>query len=134
MAGNTKLRGFTPDGKVQLERWGSSIIVEVSKDSLTHLRDACFTQLPKKPPKQTKLIGDMDTKYDSNCGRVNVSMTPHIASLLSEFLSDMLKELDEPSISLTVITTLSELNESLLQAVEKHKEYISIDEPGVKNG
>jgi hypothetical protein len=82
MAGNTKFIGFSPDGMVQLERWGGKAMIEISKESLNALRAACYNGLPKNPPAQLHSTGT-HVEYDEERGRVEILLDPEKALQLA---------------------------------------------------
>ena len=121
MAGNTKLTGFGADGMVVLERWGGEAHVEVSKDSLKALRQACHQGLPKKPPPH--LARSLDANYNYQTGDVNIRLHASQAS-------ELILELNEAGLSSSVAAELVPLLE---HSVEAHTTYMNAeDEPGVE--
>jgi len=126
MAGNTKFMGFTPDGKVQLERWKGKAIVDVSPESLSALRTACYQELPKQPDQRRRDdLDEFNAHYDDNVGRVVVDMDPeaakYLASQLAFFRDSEVVERVEPWVH------------SLNEAVQAHHDYHNKEgEPGVE--
>lgn len=87
MAGNTKLIGFTPDGKVQLERWGIKVVVKVSERSLMFMRNACYQQLPSKPQQRKRDdLDDFNVQYDTDVGRIRLDLDVQTAEALAKRL------------------------------------------------
>jgi len=126
MAGNTKFMGFTPDGKVQLERWGGKSTVAVSPESLSALRVACYSELPKGPQQRRRDdLDDFHVGYDEQVGRVRVDMDPATAAYLAdrlEFFRD-----DE------VVEKIAPWANDLRVAVQAHHDYHNTDgEPGIE--
>ena len=122
MAGNTKLLGFSPDGKVQLERWGGKASVSISADSLDALRRVCSTELPMVSD-MTHRLSDVTVGYSGQFGRVSIEMTPALARELASSLGD-----DDHGLS----EDLREMVPLLYKAAKDHEEYISAhDEPGL---
>ena len=128
MAGNTKLMGFTPDGKVQLERWGVKVPIFVSPDSLDSIRRACYTLLPKKPSQRGRDDLECSIYYDEHVGRVHLVMDVESAAGLAECLERYaqcfpLGEMYEKALS---------WSPRLKSAVEAHHDYHNTNrEPGV---
>lgn len=123
MAGNTKLMGFTPEGKVQLERWGGTATVMVSPESVAALRNACYSELPKKPGGKS----DLDVchvSYDEHVGRVHVELDIDSAALLADCL--------ESSSGFEKYEELESWSGRLKKAIQAHYDYHNREgEPGV---
>lgn len=79
MAGNTKLLGFTPNGKLTLSRWGKDVIIDVSPGSLSAIREACTSKLPIKPRDQLRTLS-FNAEYDESIGSVELRLSPDVAA------------------------------------------------------
>ncbi len=121
MAGNTKLIGFTPSGDVQLERWGEVATVVVSQDSLRSLREACFDDLPKRPPRREEHLSGVAVSYSKQLGIINMEMAPDQATELMGILTTC-----EVKPFPTVVARLE-------KCVKEHLDYTDIGEPGVED-
>lgn len=123
MAGNTKLKGFTPEGKVQLERWGSKTLVVVSGGSLEALRKACYEDLPKKPDQGNDACID-HIYYDEHLGSVRMVLGIESASYLADCL--------ESVAPFEGYENMGGWSTRLRKAVQDHYDYHNRDgEPGV---
>lgn len=129
MAGNTKLMGFTPDGKVQLERWGTKITIFVSPDSLDSIRRACYTELPKKPSqKERDGFDECSIHYDEYVGRVHMVLDIESAAGLADALDRGCSPLGSDDVHEKVSNWASRLRSS----VKTHHDYHNTEgEPGV---
>jgi len=85
MAGNTKLMGFLPGNAIQIERWGESVAVSLSKESMLSLRSGAL-ELPTTPPEQKDDDDSFKVHYDERVGRVHVDMDPEEARVLVAIL------------------------------------------------
>jgi len=131
MAGNTKLMGFTPEGKVQLERWGCKAVVSVSPDSLSALRRACYTELPKKPTQRRRDdISGWDVSYDEQVGRILLDLDVEKATILADLVAYRAAHSEELTDDLAEM--LSCWASNLMSSVQAHHDYLNKDgEPGV---
>jgi len=124
MAGNTKLMGFAPNGKIQLERWGKSVEVKISNNSMKLIRDICTSELPTHPPDPPGGLSDANAGYNSAMGRVFIELTPRLAEEVASILDDMRTIIQNDA-------TL-ELPGQIRRAVVAHKEFVNRDEPGLQ--
>lgn len=124
MAGNTKLLGFGVENSVTLERWGEQEQVEISQDSWKALQSACASGLPRKPPAQKNWKDDFNASYDEDVGRVRVDLDVQTAGEIADALSFFRDE--------EVETKLTPWIRSLRKAVQAHKDYHDLSEPGVE--
>ena len=87
MAGNTKLMGFTPQGEIELERWGDRTKVYISEKSLYAIRKACYAVLPKKPkePVTPANLKEIHVEYDETTGRIKANFSIGAAERLVDY-------------------------------------------------
>lgn len=137
MSGNTKLRGFAPDGMVVLERWGGEANVEVSPESLEALREACTNGLPVKPSalSPTDHLDDFATGYDTQSGRVKVDLdsgvVPDVIAMFESYIEEYTGLKDE--VDVRRVEQAREWMGALKKALQDKKNFLDLNEPGMKD-
>lgn len=127
MAGNTKLVGFDVTGRrIKLRRWGGEQMVEVSPGSVEAIRKACTYDLPRKPlPHHTGLF-ELSVQYDESFGQAVVRMNRAVLERLIGYLRNNPEKETE-----FLKHHFVEMIEGLEQALEDHRNYTDVDEPGL---
>jgi hypothetical protein len=127
MAGNTKLIGFdVKSSKIKLRRWGEDVMVKVSPESVEAIRKVCTYDLPRKPlPHHTGLF-ELQVQYDESFGQAVVRMNPAVLERLIGYLRSTPEKEAE-----FLNHHFVELVGGLDQALEDHRNYTDVDEPGL---
>jgi hypothetical protein len=126
MAGNTKFIGFLSDNRIQLERWGSKVLVLLSPESIDSLRVAVQRDLPPKPYQgRADHLSDMKVEYDTSVGRAVANMDIATAAYLSDLLEVMVKN------DVQAMDKVKPWVEELRAVVQAHADFHNTKEPGV---
>ena len=137
MAGNTKLKGFAPDGMIVLERWGGEAHVEVSSDSLEAIRKACIDGLPKKPSelRPTDHLDDFNAGYDIHDGRAKVDVDTGVLEDLIAMFDSYVEEYTgvsgEPETRR--LEQAQEWTGALKKVLQDKKNFLDLNEPGIRD-
>ena len=134
MAGNTKLKGFSPDNKIVLERWGGEEEVAVSAESLEAIRVACTDKLPAKPSElhPTDHLEDFHSWYDTYDGRAKVVMdTAVLPDLIAMFESYVEEYTGFSGVREKRVAQAREWAAALKQVQQDKKNFLDLNEPGV---
>lgn len=123
MSGNTKFTGFLSGNRVQLERWGVQVVVQLDPGAVEALRKACFYDLPGNIAQRgTTFPTDFRAVYDADEQRVHVDLSPEAAAFLGNLLVDVNKSAPQ-------VQPVLQWSEDLKSAVQLHE---ASSEPGVK--
>lgn len=128
MAGNTKLRGFLDNDQIQLERWGTVITVQLNPTAIMALRQACFNELPVRPLQYgMKRPAEFSAEYDPITACVRANLSVEAAGYLSDLLDVLVKD------DVQAMSKVRPWADTLRTAVQAHKDYYSLNEPGVSD-
>lgn len=126
MAGNTKLIGFLPNNRIQLERWGTTVGVALSVDSIDALRLALQRDLPQKPHQgRAGHLDEFASRYDEGVGRASLSLSIDTAAYLADLLDVMVKG------NVQAMDKVRPWIEGLHAIVQAHADFHNTNEPGV---
>jgi hypothetical protein len=125
MAGNTKLIGFA-GSKVKLKRWGKDVMVEVGKDAVEAIHKACAEDLPRKPLPHHIGMFELSVKYDPTFGQAVIRMNPAVVERFIGYLRHSPEKEGE-----FLKHHFTDLLAEVEQALEDHKHYTDVDEPGL---
>ena len=98
-------------------------MVPVSEESKAAMLSACAHELPTKPKRQGIKL-DAYTEYDSDYGAVKVSLNPKTAHALVLLLTE----------NLTAFESAEYLVNGIEEALEEHKDFTDMNEPGLTDG
>jgi hypothetical protein len=127
MAGNTKLIGFNPGGYITLRRWGESVNVQVSEESMSSIRYACTEDLPSRDNFRSN-SEEFSTEYDEQTGTIKVSLNAVSASKIVDGLTVWAESGADGA------GRAKAWADDLRDRLRDHLEFINVeDEPGVQN-
>ena len=127
MAGNTKLMGFSPDGVVQLQRWGGTVTTKMSPSSVGKLEQAC-RDLPTKPKQVSPLPAQVT--YSEEFGYFEAQFGREEAEKLAKLLRFAIHK--GQILGKSYVSAGIRWVDELVEAMEDMDVYLNTqDEPGV---
>lgn len=131
MAGNTKLIGFVPGGKVRLERWGVYENVEIGDEAVEALREVCKEKLPSEPPVQhpEKLGVGFLVTYDYNLGCIRLALYVDEAARLNDCIACAAG--DHSAADKVDVEELMRWRDKIEAALQAYRDHRDRKEPGI---